>query len=284
MRGRALNRQGFAAGGLPPASGILRYLLLLVGTALLFALWPSLDQAISAAARAFAGGSFAPTDGTWWLLYAGMKPAFFAFALAVLLLGLASWRLGRPLLGITPRRALFILASLFLIQGLAIDLYFKGAFGRARPRDVEVFGGSLAYSPFYLVSDACRSNCSFVSGHAGMAFSSFVLSFLPRDKRWRRRLFAAALCFGALAGWMRVIQGAHFASDVVFAGLIVYGLTWLTALLVLRPWPEGWDRLVPDFPAAASLAPRSPRRYKPGSRRQEGPLGPSPARRRSGGQ
>lgn len=233
------------AGPPPPASGMLVYLGLLIGLALLFALLPNLDLAASTFAHVLGGGAFAPNDGTWWLLYAGMKPAFFAFFVAILLLGVASWWWKRPVLGITPRRAVFILVSLILIQGLVIDIYLKGVFGRARPREIEAFGGAFAFTPFYLVSDACSKNCSFVSGHAGMAYSTFVLCFLPESKRWRARLFTAALAFGLITGWMRVMQGAHFLSDVLFSGLVVFGLTWLMALVFLRPWPHRLDRLVP---------------------------------------
>lgn len=239
---------GFArkTGAPPAASGILLYLLLLVGLALLFALLPGLDMASSEFARSVAGGAFAPRDGTWWPLYAWMKPVFFLIGLGVLLLGLASWLLQRPLLGVTPRRAFFVVASMALIQGLIIDVYLKGGFGRARPREIEAFGGDFLFTPFYMVSEACRSNCSFVSGHAGMAFSVVALSFLPEQRRWRLVILFAALAFGLLTGWMRVIQGAHFLSDVLFSGMVVFGLTWLMALLCLRPWPERFERLLPD--------------------------------------
>ncbi|MEO1190297.1 MAG: phosphatase PAP2 family protein [Pseudomonadota bacterium] len=235
---------------LPPASGVLFYLLLLLGTALIFAAWPNLDLAASRFAQEVAGGEgFAPRDGSWWLLYAGMKPAFFVLMGAIGVLGFVSWVLGRPFLAITPRRALFAIAAMALIQGLVIDVYLKDGFGRARPREIEAFGGALTYTPYYLVSEACSSNCSFVSGHAGMAYSTFVLCFMATTQVWRRRLFWAALAFGLLTGWMRVIQGAHFLSDVLFSGLVVWGLTWLLALAFLRPWGQPLDRLLPDFRA-----------------------------------
>ncbi len=237
-----------AKGPPPPASGILLYLLLLIALALLFALWPGLDLAATRFARSLAGGEFAPRDGSWSPLYHWMKPAFFALGIGVILLGLASWRLQRPLLGITPRRAFFVVASLVLIQGLVIDLYLKGSFGRARPRELEAFGGEFLFTPFYMVSEACQKNCSFVSGHAGMAFSFLALSFLPKSRRNRLLALGAALLFGLVTGWMRVVQGGHFLSDVLFAGMVVFGLTWLMALLCLRPWPRGLARLLPDHP------------------------------------
>ncbi len=238
---------GFArAKGLPAASGILLYLLLLSALALVFALWPGLDMATTQFARSLADGAFAPRDGTWWPLYAWMQPAFFAFAIGVLLLGLASWFLRRPLLGVTPRRAFFVVLSLALIQGLAIDVYLKSGFGRARPREMEAFGGDFLFTPFYLVSQACQKNCSFVSGHAGMAFSSVVLSFLPQKRAHRLWILVFALAFGLITGWMRVIQGGHFLSDVLFSGMVVFGLTWLLALVCLSSWPRYLERLLPD--------------------------------------
>ncbi len=230
----------------PEASGILLYLFLLLALALVFALWPGLDMATTELARRLAGGSFAPRDGTWGPLYHWLKPAVFLAGIAMGALGVASWLLGRPLWGVTPRRAFFIALSLLLIQGLVIDLYFKVGFGRARPREMAVFGGDQSFTPFYLVSEACRSNCSFVSGHAGMAYSFLAFSFLPARRSRRLMLLAAAILLGLLTGWMRVIQGGHFLSDVLFSGMVVFGLTWLLALVILRPWPRGLDRLMPD--------------------------------------
>lgn len=239
---------GFArtTGEPPAASGILLYLLLLTGLALLFALWPGLDMAATQFARSVADDAFAPRDGSWWPLYAWMKPAFFLLGGLVVLLGLASWILRRPLLGITPRRAFFVVVSMALIQGLVIDVYLKDSFGRARPREMQAFGGAFVFTPFYLVSDACRSNCSFVSGHAGMAFSVVAFSFLPAARRRRLSILGLALLFGLVTGWMRVIQGGHFLSDVLFSGMVVFGLTWLLALICLRPWPARLERLLPD--------------------------------------
>ncbi len=237
-------RQG--QGAPPAASGILLYLFLLTALALVFAQWPELDMAATHLARSLAGDEFAPRDGTWRPLYAWMKPVFFIFAISVIVLGLASWWLQRPLWGITPRRAFFVVLSLALIQGLVIDLYLKNGFGRARPRDMEAFGGALAFTPFYLVSDACQKNCSFVSGHAGMAFSFMALAFLPQKRSQRLWILGAAIAFGLLTGWMRVIQGGHFLSDVLFSGMVVFGLTWLLALICLSPWPKRLERLLPD--------------------------------------
>lgn len=226
---------------LPPASGILAFLLLLVAAALLFGLWPELDLIVSRWARDLSGGRFQFGDGWWQWLYRGLRPLFYGISALIGLLGLASLLLRRPVLGVTPRIAIFILLAFGLTQGLIVDLYLKTVFGRARPRELVEFGGESLFTPFYIVAGQCARNCSFVSGHAAMAFATFAFAFVV-PVVWRRRVFWAALAFGAVTGWMRIVQGGHFLSDVVFAGLVVYGVTWLLALAILLPEEKAGDR------------------------------------------
>ncbi len=72
-----------------------------------------------------------------------------------------------------------------------------------------------------------------------------------RLPRWRRRLaaaaYGAALLFGAAAGGQRLSGGAHFFSDVVFAGVFTFLVIWVVHGLIYR-WRtrlsdeqvEGW--------------------------------------------
>ena len=48
--------------------------------------------------------------------------------------------------------------------------------------------------------------------------------------RWRS---AAALVFGAAVGVLRMAAGAHFFTDVVFAGVFAFLVIWLDARLAL---------------------------------------------------
>ena len=48
--------------------------------------------------------------------------------------------------------------------------------------------------------------------------------------------YGAALAFGIGLGALRMAAGAHFFSDVVFAGVLMYVLVWTAHGLIYR-WP-----------------------------------------------
>jgi membrane-associated phospholipid phosphatase len=82
-----------------------------------------------------------------------------------------------------------------------------------------------------MVSDQCQTNCSFVAGEAASIFMLFfAIAFLARGRQ-RKMLLMAGIAAGLAAGMIRVAQGGHFLSDVVFAGvvmaLVAEGLVWL---------------------------------------------------------
>ncbi|MBV8133542.1 MAG: phosphatase PAP2 family protein [Alphaproteobacteria bacterium] len=138
----------------------------------------------------------------------------------LLLLGKPLWRLDRKAL-------IFLVASTAAGPGLLANTLLKDHWGRARPAQIEAFGGAHRFTPAPLPAVECDRNCAFVSGHAALAFSLVSLAFLLPPGDSRRRGVVAALGFGALVGLGRIAQGAHFLSDVVYAGLLVYGSTAL---------------------------------------------------------
>jgi membrane-associated phospholipid phosphatase len=111
--------------------------------------------------------------------------------------------------------------------GVLANTIFKDHWGRARPTQIEAFGGSHRFTPAPLPAAECERNCSFVSGHAALGFSLLALAFLLPPSSSRRRGEVVALGFGGLVGLGRIAQGGHFLSDVVYAGLLVYGTTAL---------------------------------------------------------
>ena len=149
-------------------------------------------------------------------------------ALAFVLIGIF-WLLlvGRPLWRFNPRALVFLVASIAVGPGLLANTLLKDHWGRARPTQIEAFGGAHHFTPAPLPAAECDHNCAFVSGHAALGFSLVAFAFLLPGGRSRRWGIAAALGFGALVGLGRIAQGAHFLSDVLYAGVLVYTVTAL---------------------------------------------------------
>lgn len=151
-----------------------------------------------------------------------------AAALAVLLASffrasLAPWR----------RQAAFILLCMALGPGLTVNIVLKEQVGRARPREIVEFGGSRQFTQCWQPGEA-GTNSSFPSGHAAIAFAVMAPWFVLRDEERRAAagFLAAGLGFGILVGIARILQGGHFASDILWAGGLVYLIGGLLAMLM----------------------------------------------------
>jgi lipid A 4'-phosphatase len=141
----------------------------------------------------------------------------------------AAWLflLDRPLWRLDRKALVFLVVSMAIGPGLLANSLLKNHWGRARPVQVEAFGGTHRFTPAPLPAAECERNCSFVSGHAALGFSLVGFALLLPPGRAKRLWIAVTVGFGALVGLGRIAQGAHFLSDVVFAGLIVYGASAL---------------------------------------------------------
>ena len=142
--------------------------------------------------------------------------------LSVLLLT-ASWIRKKNGRGPSARHLIYLLAALAIGPGLIVNVLLKDNWGRARPYDVIQFGGTSAFTPAFVISGECRNNCSFVSGHAAMGFYFIAFGFLCQ--RRRSLFFLIAGSYGAVVGLVRILQGGHFLSDVVFAFFIIYAVS-----------------------------------------------------------
>jgi len=237
MIARAVAGSGEARASASWIRPTLLFLAALVLCAVPFLVWTDIDLRIARWIWHVQGDRFQPPTGWFYPIYVGLRPLIYAIAGVVAALAIANavWR--RNWLGVDRRVAAFVLLSLALGPGLAVDLGLKDYWGRARPRDMVEFGGARFYTPPFLPTDQCADNCSFVSGHAALAFSLVTLAFLAPPRR-RSMAFVAFGAFGLFVGAMRMLQGAHFLSDVLFAGFVVIGIAALLAGLVLRPPPS----------------------------------------------
>lgn len=198
-------------------------LALLAATAasiVVFSLFPNLDLRVAKALLRsdglFLGQNSYPLN---WL-HGTAVPWMVTLCLAFFVLALLASLLGQSIGGISSKEALFVIAVFALGPGLLANTLAKDHSGRPRPTAVQLFGGPLAYAAPFAFDGACPRNCSFVSGDAAAGFAFLApAALLPRH--WRRRGITGALGLGAAIGIMRMLQGGHFLSDVIFAGLLV---------------------------------------------------------------
>lgn len=205
-------------------------LVLLVTLQLLFLAAPQLDLVVASwlydPVRGFAWGDAAPVQ----LSYQVFAKLHFFVAPLLLWLLFASWLWRRRAERALRRRLWFLFAVLLLGPGLLVNEVLKAESGRARPVQVEQFGGPRQWTPVFSPADQCRRNCSFVSGHAAMGYFFIALAWVLRDRRW----LVYGIGLGSLVGLGRMLEGRHFLSDVVFSYWVVYGVCVALAWLLLR--------------------------------------------------
>ena len=207
-----------------PILGLTRsgWLILIALTLLLVSLtlWPRIDLAIS-------GLFYVPTTGFpanehWFfnllhdLAFKGARLLGVGLIIGVLI----AWLTRRKLCGLDAKAMLFVLLALLLGPGLVANEIFKDEWGRARPRTVVEFGGTQQFTPPLVIASECERNCSFVSGDASFGFFLPSLAFVAAVG-WRRRCFWGGMAAGAIFGGARIAMGAHFFSDVIYAGVFM---------------------------------------------------------------
>ena len=203
--------------------------------ALLPTLWTSLDLQ---AAGFFIGNNprLHAVDWWWVKLINAYVPAAFRVLVLLTLVGWLVTTLGRH--GKQWRFALaFVALAVTLGPGLLVNSGFKDNWQRARPYQVEPFGGTQQFTRAAVMTDQCTANCSFVSGHVACGF--FLASLMLIDRR-RKVIWAfVGMSSGITIGFSRMADGAHWLSDVLWASPITLLCSWLVwRLLVLAYTPK----------------------------------------------
>jgi lipid A 4'-phosphatase len=172
------------------------------------------------------------------------------------------------LLRLGPKSWAFLFLGLVLGPGLVANVVLKDMWNRARPVQVEEFGGHRYYSPPMVISNQCEKNCSFVAGDAAMGFYLQIVAYVVA-RRFSGPLLMAGMAAGLGAGLLRIAMGAHFFSDVIYAGvfmtLTIAGLH--TAMFGPAQTLEFWRRMTPwcdnRWPVLGCRSPTSCGRGRP---------------------
>jgi len=122
-----------------------------------------------------------------------------------------------------PKKLSLILSTLIILSlgsGLIVNSLLKNNWGRARPTQIIEFGGDKNFTPVFVLSNQCITNCSFSSGHAAAGFNFITLSyFAPTPLNFI--IYLSSILLGFTVGLVRVMQGGHFPSDVLSSAFIV---------------------------------------------------------------
>jgi len=155
---------------------------------------------------------------------------------------------------ISGRAIVFLIATMALGPGLLVNVALKDHWGRPRPIDVTEFGGDQHFVAWWDTRGDCPNNCAFVSGDVAGAFWTIAPAALA-PPQWRALAYGAALALGVTMAAFRVMAGAHFASDVMFAGVFTFLIIWLVYGLIYR-WPRTRlsDEAIEDAIGRAGLA------------------------------
>ncbi len=124
-----------------------------------------------------------------------------------------------PRLKSAGKDGLLLAAVLVVGPGLIVNTVLKPYWGRPRPDETIAFGGSQVVCPFWLPGNDPDGH-SFPCGHASMAFYLMAPGFLVWRKRRRLAItyFTLGVSYGSVMGLCWIVQGRHFASDIVLVG------------------------------------------------------------------
>lgn len=206
----------------------------LVLAALLPTLWPAVD--LHAAAPFFGTPPRIESLEWWWVrMINDWVPAAFRVLILVCLLAWAVLKLRRQ--AVAWRMTLMYIAIAGTLgPGLVVNLGFKDNWQRARPYQVENFGGDKQFTRAAVMTDQCADNCSFVSGHVACGY--FFISLMLLQRRRAGQWVATGLVAAGLIAFARMSDKAHWLSDTLWAGpitLLTCWLVWHTMCRFYRP-------------------------------------------------
>ncbi|MFC6336475.1 phosphatase PAP2 family protein [Pseudomonas sp. CCM 7891] len=142
-------------------------------------------------------------------------------------------RLATPLSFLRRHRLDFFFVIVAFALSTGVIHYLKSHTSVYCPVETTLYGGAEVrkewFENFTLWREAGAGRC-WPGGHASSAFSLFALYFIARRYRWQysNLLLAGVIVLGLVYGTTRVLQGWHYFSHTLWAGIFV----WLSTLLV----------------------------------------------------
>ncbi|RUM66336.1 MAG: hypothetical protein DSZ06_03435 [Sulfurospirillum sp.] len=194
------------------------FILFTLVVALIFALFPDIDLRISELFFDPKSGFYLKDIQPFAFLHDEIRWILLVPIAFLLLLTLYQLFFKKRFHTLNPKAIVFIVTFLIVGPGIVSNTIIKDHSTRVRPRNIEYFGANQGkiFTPYYSHEGKCKKNCSFISGHTAAATFFLVFAYLYKS----RLLFFLSLGFVILMGITRVVQGAHFLSDVIFSFII----------------------------------------------------------------
>jgi lipid A 4'-phosphatase len=194
-----------------------------IAFALVPTIWTSIDLQT---AQLFAGTSPSIASANWWWVewINQYVPAAFRAGLVVALVAWISSSIRKSAVRLRVAMGVVVIAGI-LGPGAVVNWGFKEHWQRARPYQVENFGGDKQFTRATVMTDQCDNNCSFVSGHVacGFFFTALMLIHRRRKVMWA----IAGSVAGLVIGFARMSDMAHWLSDVLWAYPITLATSWI---------------------------------------------------------
>lgn len=183
---------------------------------LFFALYPQVDLEVSRLFYDKEEGFYLKNYPLFYFLHKVIGPLLIATFLALFAYLYYQYKKHFRAKYLDKKAVGFLFVFLLVGPGIITNAFFKEVSGRVRPIHVVEFGGDKQFTPYYQFTGQCKTNCSFISGHAAAAFFFMAFGYVMRS----RKIFLVGLSFGVLMSLTRIVQGGHFLSDVTFAFII----------------------------------------------------------------
>jgi len=189
--------------------------------------------------RAIAGRFYTPSDGwflgnrqPWqWLYRYGTIPGIVLAFTSLIAWGVC---LVKPRCRSLHRYFLVIVLSAVIGPGILVNGILKTYWGRPRPRQVVEFGGQWAYRHLTEPGTPGKGE-SFSCGHCSMGFLFCALVVFRRRRPWVAVAGGATgVILGGMLGAARMVQGAHFVSDVLWSFGIVLMVVIINYFFILQ--------------------------------------------------
>lgn len=133
-------------------------------------------------------------------------------------------------------RVCAFLITYALVPGIFINSILKAYWGRPRPLQTNIFGGTQDFHKVSFFPSGLGSEYpSYVSGHAGLAFFVAMIGIFLDPQR-KNLWFGIGVFYWGLISFTRVAEGGHYLSDVLLAGIDVWLLSLVCYFSFVRFW------------------------------------------------